>query len=274
MKTKNHNFSTTPAGADQALSFAPACKAGDLRSLPIGQGRIGPGALRSRLRAPDRMSGNQDLKLLNHNKTSFNLSKKESLAQVSPIISVPLLNNAMDKYISKPSTVNFLVALDLQQKEIEKDTKKGYKLRSERTINLNKKIIQFIQDNKFKNLSFKEKLLSIKTNSGLFLKFNNNIISSTDNLEDGLKAQALINSKNLIMTKQNLIRNITPFDSELLYSKNIMYNFNKRNSYNLFKNEKNIYSILESAFLSMESLISKAIFSVKPKNILINLFFF
>ena len=62
------------------------------------------------------------------------------------------------------------------QKEIEKDTKKGYKLRSERTINLNKKIIQFIQDNKFKNLSFKEKLLSIKTNSGLFLKFNKTYI--------------------------------------------------------------------------------------------------
>ena len=43
---------------------------------------------------------------------------------------------------------------------------------------------------------------------------------------------------------------------------------------NLVKNEKNIFSILESAFLSMDSLISKAIFSVKPKNVIINLFFF
>ena len=76
------------------------------------------------------------------------------------------------------------------------------------------------------------------------------------------------------MTKQNLIRTISPFNSELLYSKNIMFNFNKRNNYNILINEKNIFSILEGSFLSMDSLISKAIFTVKPNNVLINLFFF
>ena len=52
-----------------------------------------------------------------------------------------------------------------------------------------------------------------------------------------------------------------------------MYFFNKKNNYNLFKNEKNIDAILEGAFLSMNSFISKAYFSVKPNSLLINLFF-
>lgn len=83
-----------------------------------------------------------------------------------------------------------------------------------------------------------------------------------------------INKINLLMTKQNLIRTISPFNSELIYSKNIMFNFNKRNNYNILINEKNIFSILEGSFLSMDSLISKAIFTIKPNNVLINLFFF
>ena len=53
-----------------------------------------------------------------------------------------------------------------------------------------------------------------------------------------------------------------------------MRSFNKKNTYNILKNEKNIFAILEAAFLSMESLISKTFFSVKPNNILINLFFY
>ena len=80
--------------------------------------------------------------------------------------------------------------------------------------------------------------------------------------------------KEILVTKKGLLKILTTFNSKELYSKNIIYNFKKRNSYNLVKNEKNIFSILESAFLSMDSLISKAIFSVKPKNVIINLFFF
>jgi len=54
-----------------------------------------------------------------------------------------------------------------------------------------------------------------------------------------------------------------------------MFNFNKKNNYNIFKNEKNIGIILESAlFASLDSLISKAYFSAKPNSILINLFFY
>ena len=80
--------------------------------------------------------------------------------------------------------------------------------------------------------------------------------------------------KEIFLTKKGLLKILTTFNSNELYSKNIIYKFKKRNTYNLVKNEKNIFSILESAFLSMDSLISKAVFSVKPNNVIINLFFF
>jgi len=79
---------------------------------------------------------------------------------------------------------------------------------------------------------------------------------------------------NSIVTKTSFINSISPFNSQIAQSKNIMYFFNKKNNYNIFKNEKNIDAILEGAFLSMNSFISKAYFSVKPNSILINLFFF
>jgi hypothetical protein len=77
-----------------------------------------------------------------------------------------------------------------------------------------------------------------------------------------------------LMTSQKLMKSILPFNSNLSQSNYIMFNFNKKNTYNIFKNEKNIQAILEAAFLSMGGLISKAYFSVKPNSILINLFFF
>ena len=326
-----------------------------------------------------------------------NLEKDTKLAEVSPLVLVPLLNKQIEKVNS--STVNSLVKHNIQEKETLEDNKKGYKYRSQISIDQNNKIINYLQDNNLRNnLSDKiQKLLSIKNNNESFLK-DNNASKSTYYLEDILKLIILnikdnnkkdtannllkklnllkksfknknktpilssylkqiiplfinnlaneakinnsnnnshneekynkelieynfkvkyvnpieeykdrnsllyknlpvedkklintllfieskplnkelntINNKNLLMTKQNLIRTISPFNSELLYSKNIMFNFNKRNNYNILINEKNIFSILEGSFLSMDSLISKAIFTVKPNNILINLFFF
>ena len=44
----------------------------------------------------------------------------------------------------------------------------------------------------------------------------------------------------LLMTKQKLIKTVTPFVPEMLYGKNIMFYFTKRNNYNLFKNALHI----------------------------------
>jgi hypothetical protein len=78
----------------------------------------------------------------------------------------------------------------------------------------------------------------------------------------------------IVMPKTSFIKSISPFNPHLAQSNNIMYFFNKKNNYNIFKNEQNIRDILEAAFLSMNTFISKAYFSVKPNSILINLFFY
>ena len=82
------------------------------------------------------------------------------------------------------------------------------------------------------------------------------------------------NTKKVIMNKFNFIKKITPFYSELASTKNIMYNFNKQNTHKIVKNEQNIFAILESAFLSMSSFISKPIFLIKPNSIKIQIFFY
>lgn len=82
------------------------------------------------------------------------------------------------------------------------------------------------------------------------------------------------NKKNLLMTNMNLINFINPFNSNLAQSNSIMFFFNKKNTFNIFKNGKNIAVILEAAFYAMNSLISKACISAKPDSIMINLFFF
>ena len=106
----------------------------------------------------------------------------------------------------------------------------------------------------------------------------NKIISNNIFNISNKKALNLSNTSNTktnsIVTKTSYINSISPFNSQIAGSKNLMYFFNKKNNYNLFKNEKNIDAILEGAFLSMNSFISKAYFSVKPNSILINLFFF
>ena len=101
--------------------------------------------------------------------------------------------------------------------------------------------------------------------------FSNSVVSS---ILPKNKDLTITVKPNLIMSKTSFIKSISPFNSHLAKSSNIMYFFNKQNNYNIFKNEHNIGDILEAAFLSMQSFISKAYFSVKPKSILINLFFF
>jgi hypothetical protein len=125
-------------------------------------------------------------------------------------------------------------------------------------------------------LEKKIKILNLKQNNEIINNINN---KSVDNLSnkliksgDNLKTAPFIGAEwNFI----EFIKTINPFNSNLAKSKNIMFNFNKKNSYNIFKNEKNIGIILEAAlFASLDSLISKAYFSVKPNSILINLFFY
>ena len=113
-------------------------------------------------------------------KLKTNNKELNSLAQISPLISVPLLNNTLDTL--KSSTVDSLVEQNLQRKEIEKETKKGFIFRSERSININNKIINFLQNENNKG-SFKEKLLTLKTNTVQSSPIKNDIASAANKVK-------------------------------------------------------------------------------------------
>nr|YP_010254662.1 ribosomal protein S3 [Peniophora lycii]QUA00859.1 ribosomal protein S3 [Peniophora lycii] len=81
-------------------------------------------------------------------------------------------------------------------------------------------------------------------------------------------------NKNLIFSTTELISSIGNFDPLYGANKNIMFTFNKKNTYKILKNRKNIATIFKSAFSSMDSLISKPFFSIKPNLLIIDLFFF
>lgn len=90
---------------------------------------------------------------------------------------------------------------------------------------------------------------------------NNSTISSSE-------------SKNLMFSTTELISTIGKFDPLYGANKNIMFTFNNKNTYKILKNRKNIATIFKSAFSSMDSLISKPFFSIKPNLLIIDLFFF
>lgn len=82
-------------------------------------------------------------------------------------------------------------------------------------------------------------------------------------------------SKNLgVYSTTELISSIGTFDPLYGSNKNIMFTFNKKNTYKILKNRKNITTIFKSAFSSMDSLISKPFFSIRPNLLIIDLFFF
>jgi len=155
-----------------------------------------------------------------------------------------------------------------------------------------------------KNIGFlepksKENLNSIKGHN-----FNNTkIISKNNNLSQyGTGTIKMINSiytkniqsnfKNTNLTqtssKQNEVKDwhssqpninkylkvISIFNSEIANSQNILYQFNKSNKISNTYVNNNIFSILESSFFSMSSLISKPVFVITPSKVVIQLFFY
>src|ERR1700750_24786 len=157
----------------------------------------------------------KEIKNNNFNSNTYLLNTKlsdnkqnENLAKVSPLVLVPLLNKQIEKVNS--STVNSLVEHNIQQKETLEDNKKGYKYRSQISIDQNNKIINYLQDNNLRNnLSDKiQKLLSIKNNKESFLKYNN-ASESTYYLEDILKLIILnIKDNNKKDTANNLLKKL------------------------------------------------------------------
>jgi Mitochondrial ribosomal protein (VAR1) len=79
-----------------------------------------------------------------------------------------------------------------------------------------------------------------------------------------------IGARPLNQSPRNYLNLITSFNSTQALEKNTIYSFNSNNN----KLIKNIYTVLEYAFLSMFSLISKPSISITPDKVIIHLFFF
>ena len=175
--------------------------------------------------------------------------------------------------------LNKRIPMILERIQISEDKKKLLREQS-----LEQKRIKAIQKKEFILHNLKSKYSNIEslkdTNS---LNYKNlskleqqwidtlNLIDSKYNSNESSKSNE---SKNLIYSTNELISSIGSFDPLYGSNKNIMFTFNKKNTYKILKNRKNIATIFKSAFSSMDSLISKPFFSIKPNLLIIDLFFF
>lgn len=112
--------------------------------------------------------------------------------------------------------------------------------------------------------------LQINKNTIKLLNLNNKLVSVDANLKAStevkkdLKIYKYINSISSFQNKNEIIR-----------YQNIVYQFNKKGKQisNVVIN-KNVFTLLESTFLSMSSLISKPIIIITPNKIVIQLFYY
>lgn len=173
------------------------------------------------------------------------------------------------------------IPLILDKIQLSEDKKKL--LREQRLQAIEQKRIKAIQQKEFILHNLKAKYSNIEslkdTNS---LNYKNltfiekkwvdtlNFIDSKTSIANN----SLKESKNLVYNTTELISSIGTFDPLYGSNKNIMFTFNKKNTYKILKNRKNISTIFKSAFASMDSLISKPFFSIRPNLLIIDLFFF
>ena len=73
----------------------------------------------------------------------------------------------------------------------------------------------------------------------------------------------------------NYFKSISKYDSETVKYQNIVYQFNKKGIQNSSVGiNKNVFTLLESTFLSMSCLISKPIIVITPNKVVIQLFYY
>jgi hypothetical protein len=108
-------------------------------------------------------------------------------------------------------------------------------------------------------------------------QINKNLITRIKNIDNNLKNNINLPlniigkpALNLNLSTKNYLNLITKFNPEIAKVKNTLFNFNLTNN----KILKNVYTILEYSFKSMNSLISKPYIYINQDKIIIHLFFF
>jgi hypothetical protein len=129
-----------------------------------------------------------------------------------------------------------------------------------------------------KNIKKQSNLIKTTTTTNN-LYFKNNILSILPNFKESILKNSLnINNISTKTEKENInkyinsiyINNFNYKNKIFTYNEQISYKF-KNTNYNLFKQ---IYVLLFSAFLSMNSLISKPIFEMTSQKVIIHLFYY
>jgi len=83
------------------------------------------------------------------------------------------------------------------------------------------------------------------------------------------------NQKEIKINLNKYIKSISKYNSETVKYQNIVYQFNNKGIQNSSVGiNKNVFTLLESTFLSMSSLISKPIIVITPNKVVIQLFYY
>ena len=103
---------------------------------------------------------------------SLILKKKEKPinAELSPLL-ISSIQNTYKKRLES-SSIDTLIDYNLQQKEIDKETKKGFEYRTQAVLNISNKIIKYLENTSLKEKQ--DKLQSITNNSYSFVSYPKN----------------------------------------------------------------------------------------------------
>jgi Mitochondrial ribosomal protein (VAR1) len=83
-----------------------------------------------------------------------------------------------------------------------------------------------------------------------------------------------VGSDYAIPNLKKFLKTITNFNSELASSQNIIYQFNKSQKKAITNKNQNVFTLLQSSFLTMSSLISKPIFVITSSKVILHLFIY
>lgn len=118
---------------------------------------------------------------------------------------------------------------------------------------------------------FDEKI-QINKNTIKLLNLNNEVVVGS---ADPSKVTEATKVKNIKLYKY--LNSIFEYKNEIVKYQNIVYQFNKNNKIkqnSSVGNNKNVFTLLESTFLSMSSLISKPFIIITPNKVVIQLFYY
>jgi hypothetical protein len=182
--------------------------------------------------------------------------------KLSQIYGLPLLKKSMNEEIIDMTIENIIKKF----KEIELEKNKSFS--SKKAIKISKRIIK-ISDNIID--SNKSKINILDKN-----KYNLNMFKSEklNSIKQKITNINLNKSKLILMTDEQYIKLINPFNSKLANISNNIYTFTNKSYKKINKNLNNLYIICKSAFLNMSSIISKPIISNNNNLIKITLFYY